>query len=90
MEKSLWLAVFVASLAGLSLIAVRRRFGFGWLRVAAMNVVTGGVLLYALGLAEPYTHLHLPLNAATVGTVGVLGVPGLAALIGLKLLVLGS
>ena len=89
MSKSFWLAVFVVSLAGLSLIAVRRRFGFGWLRIAAMNVAAGGVLLYFLGLAEPYTHLHLPVNAATVATVGVLGLPGLAALIGLKLLVVG-
>jgi len=89
MTKSLWLWVFVGSIAGLVLVALRQRFGFRWLGAMALNVLLAGILLYFLDLAEPYTRIHVPMNLATIGTVAALGVPGLAALVGLKLLVVG-
>ena len=88
METSIWLWVLIVSIAGLVFVALRQRVGFRWVGAAALNVVVAGILLYFLGLAEPYTHFHLPINVATMTTVAALGVPGLAALVGLKLLVL--
>ncbi len=88
MMTSIWFWVFVASIVGLLLVVLRQRLGFRWLGAAALNVVVAGLLLYLLGLAEPYTHFHLPINMVTMTTVAALGVPGLAALVGLKLLVI--
>ena len=87
-ETSIWLWVLVVSIVGLVFVALRQRIGLRWVGVAAVNVVVAGILLYFLGLAEPYTHFHLPINMVTMTTVAALGVPGLAALIGLKLLVI--
>lgn len=87
MLKSIWLWLFVGSIAGLAFVLLRSRIGWGWLGTLTVNLVVGGVLLYAVGLAEPYTHLHLPVNAFTVVAVAALGVPGLAMLAGIKLLV---
>ncbi|WP_309122427.1 pro-sigmaK processing inhibitor BofA family protein [Paenibacillus sp.] len=87
MLTSIWLWVFVGSILGLAFLTLRRRIGFRWLGVVALNIAIAGILLYFLGLAEPYTHFHLPINMVTVTTVAALGVPGLAALVGLKFLV---
>jgi inhibitor of the pro-sigma K processing machinery len=89
MLKTIWLWMFIGSVAGLVLLLLRRtRIGWvGWVSRIAVNLVVAGVLMYLVGLAEPYTHLHLPVNAATAAAVTLLGVPGLAMLAGLKLLV---
>lgn len=82
---SIWL--FVGSLAALLIVVLRSRIGWGWMGTLTVNMVLGGILLYVVGLAEPYTHFHLPVNTFTVVTVAALGVPGLAMLAGIKLLV---
>jgi inhibitor of the pro-sigma K processing machinery len=88
MLKTIWLWVFLGSITGLLIVLLgRSRMGWGLVSRLAVNLVVAGVLLYLVSLAEPYTHLHLPLNAATVAAVTLLGVPGLAMLAGLKLLV---
>lgn len=63
----------------------RHRFAFQWLGHWCLNVAVAAFLLYLLNLLLPYTHVEVPLNAATVGTVSVLGLPGLAMLVALKL-----
>jgi len=88
MLKSIWLWLFIGSIAALVLVALRQRIGFRWLGTVALNLAIAGILLYFLGLAEPYTQFHMPINMVTLTTVAALGVPGLAALVGLKLLVL--
>ncbi|MCI3926802.1 pro-sigmaK processing inhibitor BofA family protein [Paenibacillus sp. TRM 82003] len=87
MEDKVWLWLFVGSLVALAIVLLRSRIGWGWVGTLTVNLVLGGLLLYGAGLAEPYTHLHLPVNAVTVVTVAALGVPGLAMLAGIKLLI---
>lgn len=97
--KTIMFWMLIVSSAGLLLVALRhitsrrsvfrQRTSWRWLGAFALNVAAGGLVLYFLALAEPYTHFHLPVNATTLATIGVLGLPGLAALVGLKLLVVG-
>jgi len=87
MEKSIWLWIFLGSLSALAFIALRNRIGWGWIGKTTVHLIIAMILLYFVGLAEPYTNLHLPMNAVTITTVAILGIPGLAMLAGLKLLV---
>jgi len=87
MLKSVWFWVFVGSLTALGVVALRGRHGGKIVSAMAANFAIAGVLLYVLGLAEPYTHLHVPVNVVTLAIVAALGLPGLALLAGLKALV---
>lgn len=84
--NTVWLYVFIGSVALLVFVLLRSRLGWDWVPALMLNVVVAGVLLYLAGLAEPYTNLHLPINVATVATVVALGVPGLIMLFALKML----
>jgi inhibitor of the pro-sigma K processing machinery len=87
MMRSVWLWMFFGSLVGIFIVMVRSRHRWKVISALALNVTVALVLLYLMGLAEPYIHFRLPMNPVTVATVTVLGVPGLAMLAGLKLLV---
>ena len=87
MGKSIWLWIFLSSLSALAVIALRNRIGWGWVGKTMTHLIVAMVLLYFVGLAEPYTKLHVPMNAVTITTVAILGIPGVALLAGLKLLV---
>lgn len=88
MTNSIWLWLFIGSSVGLLVFLFRAKVGWSWIGTMAVNVAAAGVVLYLLGLIEPYTGFHLPINAITLATVAALGLPGLAALVGLQLLVM--
>lgn len=85
--RSIWFWVFAGSSLGLAAVVLRNRHGRKAMMIAAMNVSAAFILLYLLGLAEPFIHFRLPINPVTVATAAVLGIPGLVMLAGLKLLV---
>ncbi|WP_261381299.1 pro-sigmaK processing inhibitor BofA family protein [Paenibacillus cremeus] len=87
MQYMLW-GILIGSGVLLAFLLLRNRFAIQWLGYACLHVAFAAILLYILNLFSSYTHLELPLNAATIGTVSVLGIPGLAALAALKLFVL--
>jgi len=84
----LW-GMLIGSGGLLGLLILRNRSAFQWLGMLLLQVAFSAILLYVINLFTPYTHLELPLNAATVGTVSILGMPGLAAITALKLWVIG-
>ncbi|MEK8130814.1 pro-sigmaK processing inhibitor BofA family protein [Paenibacillus filicis] len=89
MKSYLLWGVLIASGGLLGILVLRSRAAFQWIGMLMLQVVFSSILLYVINLFSPYTHLELPLNAATIGTVSVLGMPGLAAITALKLWVVG-
>jgi inhibitor of the pro-sigma K processing machinery len=86
--ENIWLWIFLASSLLLVLIILRSRLGWKWVPALALNIVIAALLLYLSGLAEPYTHVHIPINAVTIATVTVLGIPGVMLLAALQFAVL--
>lgn len=84
MSYVLWGVLLVSALL-LIITLLRNPFAFRWIGSLCLHAAFASFLLYILNLFSSYTHVELPLNAATIGTVSVLGIPGLAVLAALKL-----
>ncbi|WP_274366298.1 pro-sigmaK processing inhibitor BofA family protein [Paenibacillus thermotolerans] len=82
---SIWLWVLIISGLLLTIVMLRSKIGWRWLPFLGFNVVVAAVLLYFADLAEPYTHVSIPINGVTIAAIAALGVPGVIMLAALKL-----
>ncbi|RNB56174.1 pro-sigmaK processing inhibitor BofA [Brevibacillus gelatini] len=60
-----------------------------WMGVGVMQVVIGAILLFFTNLVGELASFHIPINPITALIAGFLRLPGLAALIVIKLWIMG-
>lgn len=85
LTSSVWLWVLIVSSLLLVVVALRTKIGWRWVPFLGINVIVAAILLYFAELAEPYTHVNIPINGVTIATVAALGVPGIIMLAALKM-----
>jgi inhibitor of the pro-sigma K processing machinery len=83
----LWGILIVSGLL-LVFTLLRNKYSFHWLGHFCLHIAFAAFLIYLVNLFSSYTHVSIPMNAATVGTVGILGIPGLCMLAAVKLILL--